>query len=69
MKPNFHPLARLTRFERRFLGVAWLVIGAKCFFVGWAVSHYHMPIPSRVIIGPTLFFAALITVIWTTHHE
>jgi hypothetical protein len=29
----------------------------------------HVPINPWVIIGPTLFFAALVTVLWTTHHE
>lgn len=64
-----HPLARLSRFERRFLGIAWLVIVAKCFVVGWAIPHYHVPITPAIIIGPTLFFAGLVTVLWTTHHE
>lgn len=69
MNHNFHPLARLTRFERWFLGVAWLVIVAKCFLVAWVIPRYQMPIPAAVIIGPTLFFAALVTVIWVTNHD
>ena len=69
MNLPFQPLARLTRFERWFLGVAWLVIIAKCFLVSWAIPHYHVPIAPSVIIGPTLFFAGLVTVLWTTHHE
>lgn len=69
MKLNHHPFARLSRFERWFLGVAWLVILAKCWIVAWAIPHYHMPISPMIVIGPTLFFAALVTVIWTTHHE
>ena len=69
MNLKFHPLARLSRFESWFLGLAWLAIMVKCFAVWWAIPHYHVPINPWVIIGPTLFFAALVTVLWTTHHE
>ena len=69
MNPKFHPLAGLTRFERWFLGVAWLVIVAKCFVVSWAIPHYNVPIAPAIVIGPTLFFAALVTVLWLSHHE
>ncbi len=69
MKLNFHPLAGLSRFERWFLGVAWVVIVAKCFAVAWAIPHYNVPVAPIVIIGPTLFFAGVVTVLWTTHHE
>jgi len=66
---NLHPLAGLSRFERWFLGAAWLLIVAKCFAVAWAIPRYSVPIAPIVIIGPTLFFAAVVTVLWTTHHE
>lgn len=69
MNHHFHPLARLSRFERWFLRLAWVAIAAKCFFVWWAIPHYHVPVAPSVIIGPTLFFAVMITVIWTTQHE
>jgi hypothetical protein len=69
MKLDLHPLAGLTRFERWFLGVAWLVIVVKCFVVWWALPHYHAPIAPVIIIGPTLFFAALVTVLWLSHRE
>ena len=69
MNRYFYMPARLSRFERRFLGIAWIVIAAKCLFVSWAVSHYHMPISAGVIIGPTLFFAGLVTVLWVTYHD
>ncbi|MBI2496801.1 MAG: hypothetical protein HYV75_02345 [Opitutae bacterium] len=69
MKLNFHPLAGLTRIERWFLGTAWLVIALKCLAVNWAIPHYGVPIAPIVVIGPTLFFAAVVTVIWITHHE
>jgi hypothetical protein len=64
-----HPLSGLSRFERWFLGVAWLLIVAKCFVVWWAVPHYHVPIHPLWVVGPTLFGAAFITVLWTAHHE
>lgn len=69
MKLNIHPLAGLSRLERWFLGTAWLVIVMKCFAVNWAIPHYGVPIAPIVVIGPTLFFAAVVTVIWITHHE
>ncbi len=69
MKLSFHPLAGLTRYERWFLGVAWLVIAVKCVLVAWAIPHYSVPIAPWVIIGPTLFFAGFATWLWTTHHE
>jgi len=69
VKLNFHPLAGLSRLERWFLGTAWLVIALKCLAVSWAIPHYSVPIAPWVIIGTTLFFAAVVTVLWTTHHE
>jgi hypothetical protein len=69
MNPIHYPFARLSRFERWFLVVAWLAIAAKCFVVWWAIPHYHMPIAPAIVIGPTLFFAALATVLWATLHE
>jgi len=69
MNSKFHPRSNLSRFERWFLGVAWLMIVAKCLVVWWAIPHYHVPIHPMWIIGPTLFFAGWVTVLWTTHHE
>ena len=69
MKLHLHPLGGLTRFERWFLGVAWLVIAVKSLVVWWALPHYHAPIDPLIIIGPTLFFAAVVTALWVTHHE
>jgi hypothetical protein len=66
---KFHPLSGLSRFERWFLGVAWVVIVAKCIAVAWVIPHYHVPVHPLWIIGPTLFAAAFVTVLWTTHHE
>ena len=69
MNLNIHPFARLSRFECWFLGVGWLVIVAKCFLVAWAIPHYAVPVDPWIVIGPTLFFAAVVTVLWATHRE
>ena len=49
--------------------MAWLVIVVKCYLVAWAIPHYSVPIAPIIIIGPTLFFAAVVTVLWASHHE
>jgi len=69
MNLNLHLFGGLTRFERWFLGVAWVVIVLKCALVWWAVPHYHAPISPFIVIGPTLFFAAVVTALWLTHRE
>jgi len=69
MRLNFPPLARLSRLECWLLGAVWVVIAVKCFVVAWAIPHYGVPIAPFVVIGPTLFFAAVVTVIWATHRE
>ncbi len=69
MNLNFHPLERLSRFERWFLGVAWLLIVVKCFVVAWAIPHFHVPVHPMWIIGPTLFCAGFVTILWATHRE
>jgi hypothetical protein len=69
MNSKFHPLGRLSGFERRFLVVAWLMIVAKCAAVWWVIPHYHVPIHPMWVIGPTVFFAAWVTALWVTHHE
>jgi hypothetical protein len=69
MNLNFHPLSGLSRFNRWFLGVAWVVIVAKCLFVCWAIPHFHVPVHPMWIIGPTLSCAAFVTVLWTTYRE
>jgi hypothetical protein len=69
MNLNLHPLAGLSRSNRWFLGIAWLLILVKCVVVWWAIPHYHVPVHPLWVIGPTVFFAAWVTVLWTTHHE
>jgi hypothetical protein len=60
-----------TRYPVRmrwFLGVAWVVILAKCVLVWWAMNHWHVPIHPAWVIGPTLMLAALATVLWIAPH-
>lgn len=60
-----------TRYPVRmrwFLGVAWIVILAKCVLVWWAMNHWHVPIHPAWVIGPTLMLAALATVLWIAPH-
>jgi hypothetical protein len=33
------------------------------------IPHYNVPVNPLWIIGPTLFFAGMVTVLWTTHRE
>lgn len=54
---------------RRFLGVAWIVILAKCVLVGWAMAHWRVPIHPAWVIVPTLLLAALATALWIAPHE
>lgn len=53
---------------RWFLGVAWIVILAKCVLVWWAMAHWHVPIHPAWVIGPTLMLAALATALWIAPH-
>jgi hypothetical protein len=49
--------------------IAWLLIGAKCMAVTWAVDRWHMPFHAAWVVVPTLVFAALATGLWLTHHR
>ncbi|MSU68349.1 MAG: hypothetical protein EXS40_07225 [Opitutaceae bacterium] len=66
---NLHSLAGWSRSHRWFLGISWLVIGVKCVVVWWAMPHDPMLINPLWVISPTVFFAACVTVLWTTHRE
>lgn len=54
---------------RWIMSVAWLLILVKCTLVWWAVDHWHMSFHPLWIVGPTLAFAALATLVWLTHHD
>ncbi|HWA25147.1 MAG TPA: hypothetical protein VG734_05680 [Lacunisphaera sp.] len=47
-----------------FLGAVWLLIMAKCGLIWWAMLRWHVPFHPGWLVGPTLLFAALATVIW-----
>ncbi|HWL17182.1 MAG TPA: hypothetical protein VNR00_16355 [Opitutus sp.] len=68
MNSPFH----VSQYPRRivwFMAIAWAVIVGKCAAVWWAVGHWNLQFSPFWVIGPTLTFAALVTLIWLTHHE
>ncbi len=62
-------IAQYSSRVRWFMGLAWIVIVAKCVLVWWAMAHWRVPFHPMWIVGPTLVFAALASVLWVTHHE
>lgn len=69
MTPTLHiDLAQYPRRVRWFMGLAWLIIMVKCVFVWWAMNHWSVPFHPLWVVGPTITFAALASVIWLTHH-
>lgn len=70
MIPHFH--VDVTRYPVRmrwFLGVAWILILAKCTVIWWAIGHWNVPVHPAWIVLPTLLFAALATGLWLGAHE
>ena len=55
--------ARDPRVERRML-VCWGLIALKSAAVFWLFDRYHVPVNPWWIVGPTLFFAALSTLLY-----
>jgi hypothetical protein len=53
--------------SRWLMGIAWIIIFVKCVVVWWAIEHWQMPFHPAWIIGPTLAFAALASLLWLTH--
>lgn len=62
-------IAQYPSRVRWFMGLAWIVIVAKCVLVWWAMAHWRVPFHPMWIVGPTLVFAALASVLWVTHRE
>lgn len=61
-----------TRYPVRmrwFLGVAWILILAKCSVVWWAMTHWHVAMHPGWIVIPTLVFATLATGLWLAAHD
>ncbi len=60
-------IAQYPPSVRRFMGIAWVVIAIKCVVIWWAMVHWHVPLHPMWIVGPTLVFASLASVLWVTH--
>jgi hypothetical protein len=60
-------VAQYSIRSRWIMGVAWFIILVKCIVVAWAIEHWHMPFHPAWIIGPTIAFAALASLLWMTH--
>lgn len=60
-------VAQYPSSARRFMGAVWVLIVAKCVLVWWAMLHWHVPMHPLWIVGPTLIFATLASVLWLTH--
>jgi len=55
------PRSRLV--EQRLI-VGWLLIVLKCFLVGWAITHYRVPINAWWIILPTVGMGLACTMLY-----
>jgi len=55
--------SRRPDVERLILG-CWLLIAAKCWLVIWLIGKYRVPVDPLWVIGPTLLFALLCTVVY-----
>jgi flagellar biosynthesis protein FliR len=52
---------------RLWLAIGWAVIIAKCLAVPWLIARWQIPVHPGWVIGPTLIFAALITLLVRVH--
>ena len=50
-----------------WLTIGWMVIGVKCVLVPIAIAHWMIPIHPAWVIGPTLFLAAVATLLFIRH--
>ena len=57
-------LRRRQRRVRNVILVCWAVILVKSVAVIWAVGHYKLPFNPLWVIGPTVTFAALATIVF-----
>ena len=60
-------IAQYSSRSRWFMAVAWMVILVKCLLAWWAIDRWQVPFHPVWIIGPTLVFAALASLLWMTH--
>jgi hypothetical protein len=60
-------LAQYPSRVRWLMAMAWILILAKCILIWWAVEHWQVPVHAFWVIGPTLVFAGLASLLWLTH--
>jgi uncharacterized membrane protein AbrB (regulator of aidB expression) len=60
-------IGQYSNRSRWLMGIGWIIILVKCVVVAWAIDHWQMPFHAAWIIGPTLVFAALASLLWLTH--
>lgn len=65
---HFH-LAQHPKRARWFMAIVWALITVKCGVVWWAMPHWNMPTHPIWVVGPTLIFAGLVTILWLAHRE
>jgi membrane protein YdbS with pleckstrin-like domain len=53
-----------NRRVERVIAVCWVLIVIKSFAVVWLFNRYHVPVNPLWVIGPTIIFAALCTVVY-----
>jgi hypothetical protein len=59
-----HPREPRSRRLELVLAICWVLVLAKCAAVHWAVKHYAVPFNAWWLIGPTLAFASLCTLVY-----
>lgn len=63
-----HPISAVVpRDIRLWLEIGWVVIVAKCLAVPWVITRWQIPVHPGWVIGPTLIFAVLITLVVLAH--
>jgi len=67
--PVLLDLGQYSPRVRRFVAIGWALIAVKCTVVWWAMTRWNVPFHPLWIVGPTLLFALLATVLWVTHQE
>lgn len=55
--------SRNPRAER-WIVLGWILIATKCVGIWWAIGTYHIPIHPLWLIGPTLGFGLLATMLY-----
>ncbi len=58
------PAPGRRRHVRNVILFCWALILLKSVAVLWAVAHYHLPFNPLWVIGPTVSFAALATLVF-----